>query len=126
MTAVLVLVGGALGALSRYAASALSARLLGAGFPWGTLVVNVVGCFLIGIASGLMERSAFPRNLWPLAVTGFLGGFTTFSTFSIDSVLLFRDGATTKAIMNMALNGLGGLAACLCGLALALRATRAL
>lgn len=126
MTAVLVLVGGALGALSRYAASALSARLLGAGFPWGTLVVNVVGCFLIGIASGLMERSAFPRNLWPLAVTGFLGGFTTFSTFSIDSVLLFRDGATTKAIMNMALNGFGGLAACLCGLALALRATRAL
>lgn len=126
MTAVLVLVGGALGALSRYAASALSARLLGAGFPWGTLVVNVVGCFLIGIASGLMERSAFPRNLWPLAVTGFLGGFTTFSTFSIDSVLLFRDGATTKAIINMVLNGFGGLAACLCGLALALRATRAL
>lgn len=126
MTAALVLVGGALGALCRYGASTLSTRLLGGGFPWGTLVVNMVGCFIIGIASGLMERSALPKQLWPLAVTGFLGGFTTFSTFSLESLLLFREGAAAKAVVNMALNGAGGLAACVCGLALALRATRGL
>jgi len=124
MNVFLVMAGGGLGALCRYAVSVLSLRFIGPGFPWGTAVVNLVGCFLIGTAGGLMERAMLPRSLWLLLVTGFLGGFTTFSTFSLESVLLFREGAAARALLNAAVNGAGGLLACAAGLALALTLSR--
>ena len=86
-----VALGGALGASARYMTGLAAARLLGPGFPWGTLIVNVAGSFLMG---GLVVLLAhLGGNRWaPLLMTGVLGGFTTFSAFSLDAVTLWDRG----------------------------------
>ena len=92
MTYLLVGAGGALGAMARHGLGTLLLRLFPAAlFPLGTLVANVVGCFAIGVAAW---RIASPNSqLWALAVTGFLGGFTTFSAFGGEHVQLAQRGA---------------------------------
>jgi len=87
-----VALGGALGAVGRYLAGLAALRLLGAGFPWGTLAVNVAGSVLMGaLYVALTERGGAGR-LAPFLMTGVLGGFTTFSAFSLDAVALFEEG----------------------------------
>jgi len=91
--ALLVAVGGAIGSLLRYYVGLGSLRLTGPGFPWGTLIVNVVGCFIIGVfAEMIMRRFNASVELRLLLITGFLGGFTTFSAFSLDAITLFERG----------------------------------
>jgi fluoride exporter len=91
--ALLVAVGGAIGSLLRYYVGFGSLRLMGPGFPWGTLIVNVVGCFIIGVfAEMIMRRFNASVELRLLLITGFLGGFTTFSAFSLDAITLFERG----------------------------------
>ncbi|MBB3560493.1 CrcB protein [Rhizobium sp. BK512] len=91
--ALLVAVGGAIGSLLRYYVGLGSLRLMGPGFPWGTLIVNVVGCFIIGVfAEMTMRRFNASVELRLLLITGFLGGFTTFSAFSLDAITLFERG----------------------------------
>ncbi len=94
-----VAAGGALGASARYLAGAAAMRLMGPGFPWGTLFVNVAGSFAMGLlAVALMEKlpGAFPR--WaPFLMTGALGGFTTFSAFSLEVALMLERGEALKA-----------------------------
>jgi CrcB protein len=91
--ALLVAVGGAIGSLLRYYVGLGSLRLMGPGFPWGTLVVNVVGCFIIGVfAEMIARRFNASVELRLLLITGFLGGFTTFSAFSLDAISLFERG----------------------------------
>jgi CrcB protein len=84
-----VALGGALGSAARYGVNVWSARLLGTGFPWHTLIVNVVGCFVMG---ALVELMALKLNVGnetrAFLTTGILGGFTTFSAFSLDFALL--------------------------------------
>lgn len=90
---ILVATGGALGSVLRYATGLAATRLLGAGFPWGTLTVNVTGSFVIGLFVELIARrfdASEPLRL--LLVTGFLGGFTTFSAFSLDAAALIERG----------------------------------
>ncbi len=84
-----VALGGALGATSRYLTGLATIRLIGAGFPWGTLTVNVVGSFLMGVIVVVLAQTGGNRYA-PLLMTGFLGGFTTFSAFSLDAVTLVR------------------------------------
>lgn len=125
VNAVLVMAGGGLGALCRYGSVNAAARLFGDAMPWGTAFVNILGCFLIGLAAGAMEKTPFPRQYWLLFVTGFLGGFTTFSSFALDSASLARAGGLLglgRALANVGLNLAGGLAAAAAGLALALKA----
>ncbi len=90
--------GGALGAMARYAVSAQALHMMGPNFPWGTLFVNVLGSFLIGV---LVEALALKINITPelrlLLVTGFLGGFTTFSAFSLDAVNMAQRGDLSNA-----------------------------
>ncbi len=106
----LVGAGGAVGSALRYAVSGAAAM---AAFPAGTLVVNVTGSLLIGLVAGLAEsRSLFSAEAWLFLVTGVLGGYTTFSAFSLETLLLLRGGQTTTALTSVALQvGLGVAAA---------------
>jgi CrcB protein len=111
--------GGALGALLRYGVSGAALRLLGADFPWGTLCANLTGCFLIGLLWVLAERVAFHPYVNPFVFTGLLGAFTTFSTYSLESIALLRDGEVWRGVLNIALSNGLGLAAVIAGFACA-------
>jgi CrcB protein len=93
--------GGAAGALLRYAVSGLSYRYMGAGFTWGTLCVNVLGALAIGLLSGIMERFMVSANVRTLLLVGLLGAFTTFSTFSLECLNMFRAGQGRLALVNI-------------------------
>lgn len=103
---------GALGALFRYGLSNGVYRLMGRDFPYGTLVVNVLGSLLIGYFFVLFLERAMAGEVWRLAVlVGLLGSFTTFSTFSLETLNLFNDGLYLKAAVNIA----SSLLLCLAG-----------
>lgn len=111
-TLVLVGVGGALGALLRFGLSSFVQRRVGETFPAGTLVVNVIGCFLAGvIVAVVVERGLFDPRMRLFLGVGLLGSFTTFSTFGAETFELLRQGHTTAALGNVALNVLAGLVA---------------
>ncbi|MBF0186886.1 MAG: fluoride efflux transporter CrcB [Magnetococcales bacterium] len=94
--------GGALGAVSRFLVSEWVYGLTGHGFPWGTLVVNVVGSFLMGVCLILfLERFPIYPGLLSMILIGFLGAFTTFSTFSMDTLNLIDSGTINAALINM-------------------------
>jgi len=90
--------GGALGASGRHLISAQVMRWAGGGFPWGTLTVNVVGSFVLGLlVEYLAQRWSATQEIRGFLVVGVLGGFTTFSAFSLDAVLLLERGSLTPA-----------------------------
>lgn len=84
--------GGAAGSAARYVLSRYIGEALCSGFPWPTFVVNVAGCLVIGVLSGLVSSDALPLSLRLLLITGFCGGFTTFSTFASENLMLLRAG----------------------------------
>lgn len=95
---VLVAAGGAVGSSLRYLVGVWAIRVAGLAFPWGTLAVNVAGCFLIGFLAELIDRRfGGSTALRLLVVTGFLGGFTTFSAFSLETASLLGRGAFLPA-----------------------------
>jgi len=94
MQVLLVALGGAVGSVGRYLVGVLAVRIAGVTFPWGTLAVNVAGSFAIGILTELiLRRFSGSPELRLLLITGFLGGFTTLSSFSLDAMVLFERGA---------------------------------
>ncbi|WCE29670.1 fluoride efflux transporter CrcB [Vibrio sp. SCSIO 43137] len=100
-----IALGGAFGACSRYLISELCVLLLGRGFPYGTLTVNVVGSLIMGVLISAFESELLATEPWRQIVgLGFLGALTTFSTFSMDNVLLLQQGAFIKVGLNMLLN----------------------
>jgi len=107
----LVMCGGSLGAASRYGIGLLAANTWGTNFPWGTLIVNLLGCFLIGLIFSLADRI---RLLTPdmrlLIVTGYLGALTTFSSFALETVGSGLNGVTLQPLFNILVNNTGGLA----------------
>ncbi len=112
-----VAIGGGLGASARYGVNVLFGKLLGPGFPWQTMFENVLGCFIMGL---LMELMALKLNvsqeLRAMLTTGVLGGFTTFSAFSLDFALLMEKKATLHAFAYAAASVLGSLLALFAGL----------
>ena len=89
----LVFLGGGVGAASRHSVNVAAARLLGLGFPWGTLIVNIAGSFAMGLIAGWFAFKAgagLSQHARLFLTTGVLGGFTTFSAFSLDAVLLWE------------------------------------
>ena len=122
MTKILLIgLGGGVGAVARYLLSAYIQQAAdNATFPIGTLVVNVLGCFTIGALSYLADvRGVFTPETRVLAFTGFLGGFTTFSTFGNETLALLRDGENGYVLTNVTLHILLGLGAVWLGRALA-------
>jgi fluoride exporter len=110
---------GALGAMSRYGLSGFIQKLTGAGFPFGTLIVNVLGCLVIGVIMQIgLNTDLIPRTLRLVVTVGFLGAFTTFSTFSYETVCYLRDGAWLQASLNISANLILCIVATLAGLAL--------
>ena len=93
-----VAIGGAAGAVLRFLTGQAVLRALGPAFPWGTLTVNVVGCFVMGILAATLSGG----RVSPFLMTGLLGGFTTFSAFSLEAVSLWEKGAATQAAFYVA------------------------
>jgi CrcB protein len=113
-------IAGALGALARYGVTIAALRWLGDDFPHGTLCVNLVGCFLLGIIVELtMEGSSLAPQTRAIVGTGFLGAFTTFSTFGVDTYRAIEAGAWGLAAANVAINVVGGIILVAAGVALA-------
>lgn len=100
-----VALGSAVGGVARFAVSGLVARRIGETFPWGTMAVNVTGAFAIGFLSAAAQSLAVldRPEAWPLAVTGFLGSYTTVSSFSLQTLVLARSGEFGRAATNILL-----------------------
>lgn len=109
---------GALGAVSRYAVSGYMYRVFGERLAWGTLAVNVLGSFFLGVLMVVGFQSSALPSVWRVGLgIGFLGAFTTYSTFSYETVRYLEQGAWGSALSNVALNLVLGLAAAAIGLA---------
>ena len=111
-TMVLIALGGAAGANARFVVSALAVRRWGAAFPWGTLIVNATGSFLLGLFLALPALGGGGARA--ALATGFCGGYTTFSTFAFESVVLATGGRRGAVVANL----LGSLALCVAAAAL--------
>lgn len=111
------MLGGGAGALSRYGINLLSSRWFGIGYPWGTLIANLTGCFLIGVMFALADRSNYiGPEIRLFVMTGFLGALTTFSTYSMETIAAIRTGSGHIAIANLLANNVGGLFFTLAGI----------
>ncbi len=113
----LFLAGGA-GTLARYALSSAVQRHAGLAFPWGTFTVNMAGCFLFGLCWSLFEqRVTVSREMQATVLVGFLGGFTTFSSFAFEAAGLIRNGAWLSAAAHVAAQNALGILLVFAGLA---------
>lgn len=116
MTVLYVFVGGGLGSVARYAIGLWSAAAFGMTFPYGTVIVNLTGCFALGVVVQLAIAGSWHGDVRAAIAAGFLGGFTTYSTFNQETLTLFASGATGAALLNIAITLAGGLAAGALGL----------
>lgn len=118
MKFLLVFIGGGLGAMARYFVSTNLAGKLG-NFPIGTLTANILGSFFMGLVVGIIAGRVSLESVRLFAAVGFLGGFTTFSTFSAETLALIQSGQFFSAAINILLSVAAGLAACFAGMTLA-------
>jgi CrcB protein len=118
MTLALLVLAGAVGALLRYEVELGVRRTLGPRFPWGTLVINVSGSFVLGLLAGLAAHAGVSTSVVTVVGTGLLGAYTTFSTFSVDTVGLVEHGRVRAAAANLGASLVLGLAAAGAGLAI--------
>ena len=118
-TVMAIAMGGALGAVARHFISHWSVVALGNGFPWGTLTVNVVGCFALGVVVEVMALVWSPAAEWRAFLTvGVLGAFTTFSAFALDISILHERGEMLQAILYVTVSVAGSIAAIFAGMSL--------
>lgn len=110
--------GGAIGAVLRYLTNVGAKQAFGPGYPYGTLIVNIVGSFLMGVLVVFLSRKG-GNHLAPFLMTGVLGGFTTFSAFSLDTLTIWERGEPVSAFLYVAVSVLVSLAAIVAGLAVA-------
>ena len=112
-------IGGGLGSIFRYLTAEVVNKYFHSTFPWATFVANILGCFVIGLLLGFFERHQFTNPDFKfLFVTGFCGGYTTFSTFAAENIDLFQSGNTLTAFLYIAASVLAGLFAVWLGLIL--------
>lgn len=119
MTYLYIALGGALGAMSRYGVSSIAARMFGHGFPFGTIAVNLLGSFAMGVLIGVMAKWLKDQSLWhPFLAVGFLGAFTTFSTFALDVVSLQQRAELLPLMGYILLSVVGSVLALMAGIAI--------
>ncbi|MET3901496.1 fluoride efflux transporter CrcB [Arthrobacter sp. D5-1] len=106
MTVILLALAGGLGAAVRFVVDGFVRARLKTAFPWGTVIINISGSLLLGFLAGLVMRGQAPESLLLILGTGFLGGYTTFSTASLETIRLVQSGRTALAVIN----GLGTMA----------------
>ncbi len=112
-------IAGGLGSVCRYGVTILTQRITGDTFPSGTFVVNILGCFLFGLVWGLLDhRIGLPPHTRLVVLTGFMGAFTTFSTYAFQSLALMQNGQWFFAAINVAGQVAGGVLLAFAGLAL--------
>ena len=111
------LAAAAVGAPARFLVDGWIEDHVGDDFPWGTLVVNLTGCFALGVLTGLARSHGLPSTPRTIIGTGGLGAYTTFSTFTFETVRLVEEGELTFAVRNVAASVLLGLAAAALGIA---------
>lgn len=116
-----VALGGAMGAVARYLTTLLALRWFGPKYPWGTLVANLLGCFIMGVLFALSrDQTAFhsdqARLLW---MVGFLGAYTTFSSYALDSIHLLRQQSLAMLLLNVGVQNLLGILLVLLGMRVA-------
>ena len=120
MRLLMIAIGGALGALARYGVSTAIQDRLPAGFPWGTFIVNLTGCFVMGVVATLLtERTMANPNLRYLIPIGFIGAYTTFSAFEYDTFRALTEGAWVAGLLNVLASVIVGYAALWAGVSLA-------
>jgi CrcB protein len=118
-TLALLAAAGALGTLARYGLGGVVQRILGGGFPWGTLCVNLMGCLLFGLVWPLAEEQVrISPESRRIILIGFMGAFTTFSTFAFETGQMVRDSEWMMAAANVAASNVLGIAALMLGMAL--------
>lgn len=118
--ALLIALAGGIGSLARYLVGSNVQRLTGPAFPWGTFAVNIIGCLLFGYFWGLETfRNAISSETRAIILVGFMGGFTTFSSFAFESYSLLRDGSYGMAAVNMLSQNVLGIVSVWGGIALA-------
>lgn len=118
----IVATGGAFGATLRYLMGIGVVNLFGKGFPFATLSVNILGSFIMGLVYQAVQQGTLAQSpWWPLIGVGFLGALTTFSSFSLDTLLLMQQGELIKAALNVVLNVVVCILAVYIGMALVLK-----
>jgi CrcB protein len=106
MNFLIVFLGGGIGSMLRHGVNVLTARWLGTGFPYGTLTVNITGSIVMGLLAGYFAFKGEATQSWRLfLMTGILGGYTTFSAFSLDAILLYERGQIGQALAYVAASG---------------------
>ena len=117
MTVIWVFLAGGLGSAARYAIGQSAAAAFGVGFPYGTVIVNLTGCFALGLVVQLAIAGAWHSDVRAAVAAGFLGGFTTYSSFNQETLTMLTGGTAGAAVLNIAITLAGGLAAGALGLA---------
>ena len=119
MNYLIVFLGGGIGSMARHGINVLTARWLGTGFPYGTLTVNVTGSIVMGLLAGYFAFKGEAAQSWRLfMMTGILGGYTTFSAFSLDAITLYERGQVGMALGYIAASGAVSIFGLLAGLLL--------
>lgn len=108
-------IGGGLGSIGRFLVSIWMQHRFSPRYPWATFLVNMSGSFLIGVAFGLGDTGSYSGDVLTFLVTGVLGGFTTFSTFSVENLKLLEDGRVGTFLFNVVYQVLGGLVLAVAG-----------
>lgn len=109
---IIVFLGGGIGSAFRYLASVFTQKYIQQSFPWATFFVNILGCLIVGILAGLIIKQQLTNpDLRLLFITGFCGGFTTFSAFALENIKLFQSGNSLLALLYIALSVLLGILA---------------
>ncbi len=111
-----IALGGCLGAISRYFISKLISQSINNIFPWGTLIINLTGSFLIGFFFDFFDKFLISRNTRSFISIGFLGAYTTFSTYTLESINLFKEGEYKLFFINILLSNILGLGMVIAGI----------